>query len=85
MRETAPTNDARREIAMPLIAPLRKSTSVAEIEALCPPDEDILVCDPHYGGRWNAGSNGRGGGTHIPPRIYADLLRSKVAELTSTI
>jgi len=30
----------------------------------------IQVFDPNYGGRWNAGSNGRGGGTSLDPRTY---------------
>ena len=44
----------------------------------------MAKCDPHYGGRWNAGSNGRGGGTAVPPRDYADSLRARLVELVRT-
>lgn len=37
--------------------------------------------DPAFGGRWNAGSNGRGGGTSLPPREYAARLRQRVLEV----
>ena len=35
--------------------------------------------DASFGGRWNAGSNKRGGGTHIRPEDYARMLREKLA------
>jgi len=34
--------------------------------------------DPAYGGRWNAGSNARAGGTTIPPARYADEVRRRL-------
>jgi hypothetical protein len=37
--------------------------------------------DPAYGGRWNAGSNRRGGGTTLHPADYASLLRERVDAL----
>jgi hypothetical protein len=37
--------------------------------------------DPRFGGRWNAGSNGRGGGTSIRPSDYAERLRARVFEV----
>ena len=30
--------------------------------------------DPNYGGRWNAGSNIRGGGTNLAPEKYGEKL-----------
>jgi hypothetical protein len=41
--------------------------------------------DPQFGGRWNAGSNGRGGGTSMRPREYAERLRDRVYELAGKI
>jgi hypothetical protein len=41
--------------------------------------------DPSYGGRWNAGSNGRGGGTDIHPAIYAGKLRTRLSQTTVAI
>lgn len=35
--------------------------------------------DPAYGGRWNAGSNKRGGGTSVEPRVWAEGLVEGVA------
>lgn len=35
--------------------------------------------DPAYGGRWNAGSNKRGGGTAIDPADYAALIARRAA------
>lgn len=40
----------------------------------------ITDWDPKFGGRWNAGSNGRGGGTHIEPELYAIRLRARLDE-----
>ena len=37
--------------------------------------------DRNYGGRWNAGSNKRGGGTETPPERYAELLRERLPQL----
>jgi hypothetical protein len=34
--------------------------------------------DPAYGGRWNAGSNARAGGTTIPPARYAEQVRQRL-------
>jgi hypothetical protein len=34
--------------------------------------------DPAYGGRWNAGSNARAGGTTIPPARYAEEVRQRL-------
>ena len=41
--------------------------------------------DPQYGGRWNAGSNGRGGGTTIESAWYASRLRARLHEATMRI
>ncbi|HEX7979639.1 MAG TPA: hypothetical protein VF461_13615 [Gemmatimonadaceae bacterium] len=41
--------------------------------------------DPWFGGRWNAGSNGRGGGTSLRPRDYAERLRERVLEVAGKI
>ena len=35
--------------------------------------------DPVYGGRWNAGSNRRGGGTNLDPEAYAERLARRLA------
>lgn len=42
---------------------------------------DIAGDDSAYGGRWNAGSNRRGGGTMIKPRAYARALDQKLIGL----
>jgi hypothetical protein len=34
--------------------------------------------DPGYGGRWNAGSNRRAGGTDIAPEVYVEDVRQRV-------
>ena len=44
-------------------------------------DLEITEWDPNYGGRANAGSNKRGGGTTLPPADYAQKLRSRLREL----
>lgn len=36
--------------------------------------------DPAFGGRWNAGSNKRGGGSAMGPAEYADRLRQRLQE-----
>jgi hypothetical protein len=41
-------------------------------------DLQIPTLDPAYGGRWNAGSNARAGGTTIPPARYAEELRRRL-------
>jgi hypothetical protein len=38
----------------------------------------IQLWNPGFGGRWNAGSNKRGGGTTIEPRDYANRLLAKL-------
>lgn len=35
--------------------------------------------DAAYGGRWNAGSNARGGGTEMPPEAYAEAIQRRLA------
>ena len=40
----------------------------------------ITEWDPLFGGRWNAGSNGRGGGTDKEPGEYAERLRASVKQ-----
>ncbi|MBA3639776.1 MAG: hypothetical protein M3541_17920 [Acidobacteriota bacterium] len=35
--------------------------------------------DPGYGGRWNAGSNSRAGGTVLTPEDYAEKIRARLA------
>lgn len=40
--------------------------------------------NPAFGGRWNAGSNKRGGGTSIEPRDYANRLLAKLMEQVRT-
>lgn len=39
---------------------------------------DINEFDPRYGGRWNAGSNRRGGGTTVEPERYAELVAERL-------
>lgn len=39
--------------------------------------------DPGYAGRWNAGSNGRAGGTNMPPAEYANRLRRALTNVTA--
>lgn len=34
--------------------------------------------DPRWGGRWNAGSNQRGGGTAMDPEVYATALAARI-------
>ena len=36
--------------------------------------------DPDYGGRWNAGSNNRGGGTDLDPFAYGQMLEQEVTK-----
>jgi hypothetical protein len=38
----------------------------------------IKEFDPAYGGRWNAGSNKRGGGTDISPEVYARAVAERL-------
>lgn len=38
----------------------------------------IEELDPRYGGRWNAGSNRRGGGTSMAPERYAALVAERL-------
>jgi len=40
----------------------------------------IRKIDRSYGGRWNAGSNKRGGGTEIEPKEYVQLLNEKIEQ-----
>ena len=39
---------------------------------------DVTEFDPKYGGRWNAGSNRRGGGTTMDPQRYAALVSERL-------
>ena len=41
-------------------------------------DLHMTELDPAYGGRWNAGSNARAGGTTIPPARYAEAVRQRL-------
>jgi hypothetical protein len=41
----------------------------------------VQAFDPRYGGRWNAGSNKRGGGTDIPPERYAQLVADRLQSI----
>jgi hypothetical protein len=41
-------------------------------------DLHMTELDPAYGGRWNAGSNARAGGTAIPPERYAEEVRRRL-------
>lgn len=41
-------------------------------------DLHMTEFDTAYGGRWNAGSNARAGGTTIPPARYADEVRRRL-------
>jgi hypothetical protein len=43
-------------------------------ESLSLQDVDLSEFDSGYSGRWNAGSNKRGGGTKLPPDLYAEKL-----------
>ena len=38
----------------------------------------IQEFDPAYGGRWNAGSNKRGGGTDMLPEVYARAVTERL-------
>jgi len=42
-------------------------------------DLHLTDFDRAYGGRWNAGSNARAGGTTIPPAQYAEEVRRRLA------
>jgi hypothetical protein len=42
-------------------------------------DLSIGTFDPAYGGRWNAGSNRRGGGSHVNPVAYVEWLARAAA------
>lgn len=44
-------------------------------------DMKIPNWNPAFGGRWNAGSKKRGGGTSIEPRDYANRLLAKCMAL----
>jgi hypothetical protein len=41
--------------------------------------------DTAYGGRWNAGSNARGGGTRMPPEQYAEAVVKRLAEMRAAV
>ena len=41
----------------------------------------IREFDPNFGGRWNAGSNSRNGGTDIDPKTYASNVRQRLGHL----
>ncbi|HEU5039991.1 MAG TPA: hypothetical protein VFT84_04160 [Gemmatimonadales bacterium] len=47
-------------------------------DGLTLPALGIEEFDPRYGGRWNAGSNRRGGGTTISPDRYAALVAERL-------
>jgi len=47
-------------------------------------DLEIRKLDPAFGGRWNAGSNARGGGTEIPPETYALEVAKRLREALPT-
>jgi hypothetical protein len=47
-------------------------------DGLTLPALGIPEFDPRYGGRWNAGSNRRGGGTTLDPERYAGLVAERV-------
>ncbi len=38
---------------------------------------------PNFGGRWNAGSTKRSGGTELNPKEYAELLNEKISNLNN--
>jgi hypothetical protein len=44
-------------------------------------DLGIDEFDPAYGGRWNAGSNSRGGGSVLPTKKYAERIAGRLNEL----
>ena len=41
-------------------------------------DLHMMELDPAYGGRWNAASNARAGGTAIPPTRYVEEVRGRL-------
>ena len=41
-------------------------------------DLGLSAFDPAFGGRWNAGSNKRGGGTQVTPELYADEVKRRI-------
>jgi len=42
----------------------------------------VARLDPIFGGRWNAGSNRRSGGTHLSPAWYVRQLKLRMSRLT---
>ena len=42
----------------------------------------IQELDPAYGGRWNAGSNKRGGGTEMSPEVYARAVADRLRRIS---
>jgi hypothetical protein len=54
-------------------------------EGLTLPMLDINEFDPKYGGRWNAGSNRRGGGTTMDPVRYAALVSERLDRALSRL
>lgn len=48
-------------------------------------DLDMAELDPGYGGRWNAGSNRRGGGTVLDPEAYAEQVARRADAVRKTV
>ncbi len=42
----------------------------------------MQAVDSNYGGRWNAGSNKRGGGSAVDPETYISSVIERVKELS---
>ena len=68
-----PTDSASRLVKMRL--------GLAALEGISLHALDIQAFDPAYGGRWNAGSNKRGGGTRLSPDEYARHLAQALEAL----
>jgi hypothetical protein len=69
-------------LALPGTAPgtwrVKLRLGSAAPDGLTLPALGIEEFDPRYGGRWNAGSNRRGGGTTIEPGAYTELVAGRL-------
>ncbi len=61
---------ATRSTTLPRPWRIKVRLGPAAPEGLSLHDLRIKDIDEHFGGRWNAGSNNRGGGTDLQPEIY---------------
>jgi hypothetical protein len=66
-------------VAAPWITKVRLGQAAPEGLSLF--DLGIRKLDPNFGGRWNAGSNRRLGGTKVPPDFYAEALAARLGRV----